>query len=334
MLRQIEHHVLQNTLANGAKAARARAMLDRLVRDGAQRFGREHEFGILELEHAHVLLHQRVLRVGKNVHQVVFGKLVERANHRNAAHKFGNHAELVQVFGQHLFEKLCFGVLFRLRHIAREADALLAHTLADDIGQTNERAAQNEQDVRGIDMDELLLRVLATALWRNARLSTLDDLEQCLLNTLARHVARDGKVFSFAGDLVDLVDIDDADLSALDIEIGRGNELQQNILDVFAHVARFGKRGGVGDGKRNLQRARERLREQRFARTRGAQKHDVALSKLDVVVIRLGAEADTLVVVVYGNRKRALGGLLANNMLAQAIEKLMRRGQCGENFGR
>ena len=43
VLRQIEHHVLQNTLANGAKAARARAMLDRLVRDGAQRFWREHE---------------------------------------------------------------------------------------------------------------------------------------------------------------------------------------------------------------------------------------------------------------------------------------------------
>ena len=76
------------------------------------------------------------------------------------------------------------------------------------------------------------------------------------------------------------------------------------------------------------------MREQRFARTRGAQKHDVALSEFNVVVIRLGAEADALVVVVYGNRKRALGGLLANDMLAQAIEKLMRRGQRGENLGR
>ena len=230
---------------------------------------------------------------------------------------------------------LCFGVRFSYcGSIAREADALLAHTLADDIGQTHERAAQNEQDIRGVDMNELLLRMLATALRRNTRLGTLDNLEQRLLNALARHVTRDGEIFGFTGDLVDLVDIDDANLSALDIEIGRGNELQQNILDVFAHVARFGKRGGVGDGERNLQRARERLRKQRFARTRGAQKHDVALSKLDVVVIRLSAETDTLVVVVNGNRKRALGGLLANNMLAQAIEKLMRRGQRGENLGR
>jgi len=38
----------------------------------------------------------------------------------------------------------------------------------------------------------------------------------------------------------------------------------ENVLDVLAHVARFGQRGGVGDRERHVQDAREGLREQRL----------------------------------------------------------------------
>jgi hypothetical protein len=74
--------------------------------------------------------------------------------------------------------------------------------------------AADEQDVRGVDLQELLLGVLAAALGRHVGHRALDDLQQGLLHALARHVARDGRVLALARDLVDLVDVDDAALVA------------------------------------------------------------------------------------------------------------------------
>ena len=48
----------------------------------------------------------------------------------------------------------------------------------------------------------------------------LDDLEERLLDALAGHVAGDGEVLGLAGDLVDLVDVDDADLGPGHVEVG------------------------------------------------------------------------------------------------------------------
>ena len=195
----------------------------------------------------------------------------------------------------------------------------------------SERAAQDEQDVRGVDMDELLLRVLAAALRRHAGLRALHDLQQRLLHALARHVARDGQVLGLAGHLVDLVDVDDADLGARDIEVGRGHELEQDVLHILAHVARLGEGGGVGDGERHAQRAGQRLRKQRLARARGTQKHDVALRQLHVTVYGVRAQADALVVVVHRHRQRALRLLLTHHVLGELGVQLVGRGQVGQH---
>src|SRR3546814_4715610 len=82
--------------------------------------------------------------------------------------------------------------------------------LLDDLVEACERSADDEQDVAGVDLQELLLRMLAPALRRHAGHGALDQLEQRLLHALARHVAGDRRVLTLARDLVDLVDLDDA----------------------------------------------------------------------------------------------------------------------------
>jgi hypothetical protein len=62
--------------------------------------------------------------------------------------------------------------------------------------------------------------VLAAALGRHVRHRALDDLEQRLLHALTRHVAGDRGVLALAGDLVDLVDVDDALGGPLDVVLG------------------------------------------------------------------------------------------------------------------
>ena len=86
-----------------------------------------------------------------------------------------------------------------------------------------EGAAADEQDVGRVDLEELLLRMLAAALGRHRCGGALDDLEQRLLYAFAAHVARDGRVVAaLARRLVDLVDVDDAFFRAVN-EIGRAH---------------------------------------------------------------------------------------------------------------
>ena len=119
-----------------------------------------------------------------------------------------------------------------------EADALGTRPRLDDLLQAGEGAAHDEQHVRRVDLDELLVRVLAAALRRDRGRRALQDLQQGLLDALAGDVAGDRRVFALAGDLVDLVDVDDPGLGLLDVVVGRLDQLQQDVLDVLADVAR------------------------------------------------------------------------------------------------
>ena len=224
-------------------------------------------------------------------------------------------------------------MLFALRELGGEAKAALADALPDDVGQAHERAAQDEQDVSRVDVDKLLLGVLAPALRRHGGLGALDNLQKRLLNALAGHVARDGEVLGLAGDLVDLVDVDDADLRARDVEIRCGDQLQQDVLHVLADISRLGERRRVGDGEGNAQRARERLGEKRLAGARGAQKHDVALRELNVAFLGLRLHADALVVVVHGDGQGALCVFLPHHVLGELGVELVRRGQIAQDLG-
>ena len=67
--------------------------------------------------------------------------------------------------------------------------------------------------------------MLAAAGGRNAGHRALKNLKQRLLNPLARDIAGNGEVLGLAGDLVDLVHVDNADLCALNIAIGGVDEL-------------------------------------------------------------------------------------------------------------
>src|SRR5439155_23909798 len=100
------------------------------------------------------------------------------------------------------------------------ADGVLADAAGDDLVETGEGAAADEEDVRRVDREELLVRVLATTLRGHGSDRPLEDLEECLLHALTRDIARDRRVVGLARDLVDLVDVDDPRLGLLDVEVG------------------------------------------------------------------------------------------------------------------
>ena len=74
-----------------------------------------------------------------------------------------------------------------------------------------------------------------------------------LLYAFTGYITGDGDVVRGLADLVDFIDVDDAALCGVEIVVGGLQQLQQEVFDVFADIARFGERGGIADGEGDLQ---------------------------------------------------------------------------------
>ena len=188
---------------------------------------------------------------------------------------------LDQVLGHDLGEVVGGVDLGLGAHLGAEAQPALADAVGDDLLQTGERTGHDEQHVGRVDLDELLVRVLAAALRRHRRLGALQDLQQRLLHAFTGDVAGDRRVLALAGDLVDLVDVDDAGLGALDVVVGGLDQFEQNVLHVFTDIAGLGQRGGVGDRERDVEHLGQGLGQVGLAAAGGPQHQDVGLGQLD-----------------------------------------------------
>ena len=200
--------------------------------------------------------------------------------------------------------------------VGAEADALLVHALFDDLLQTVEGTAADEEDVLGVHLDELLVGVLPAALGRHVGHRALHDLQQCLLHALTGNIPGDGGVLALAGDLVDLIHVDDAPLGPLHVEVGGLQQPQQDVLHVIAHVAGLSEGGSIGDGEGHLQDTGQGLGKEGLAGAGGAQHQDVALLQLHILV---AAEENALIVVVNRHGQGHFRLILADDVLIQHV---------------
>src|ERR1019366_5408946 len=144
---------------------------------------------------------------------------MDRRHHWQAADEPWDQPILDQVLRQAVLKDLTLVALLLGLDRRPEADALMTDSALDHAVQIRERAAADEEHVGRVDREELLVRVLAPALRRYRGGGPLEDLQQRLLDTLARYVPRDRRVVGLARDLVDLVDVDDPGLGLLDVVV-------------------------------------------------------------------------------------------------------------------
>ena len=117
-----------------------------------------------------------------------------------------------------------------------ESDGFRILSRLDDLLESFECTAADKEDIRRINLNKLLMRTLSSALRRNGSYSSLQDFQQCLLYTLAGNISCDRSVFRFSCDFIDLIDVDDSVLSALDIIVCCLNEAEQNVFYVLADI--------------------------------------------------------------------------------------------------
>ena len=299
-------------------------MLDRRLGDRLERVFSEHQFHAVHREVALVLLDQRVLRLSQDPHQ---RRRIERGqadDHRQAADELGDQAELEQVVVGDMCEQL---VQLRPAEcaVSLEADThvVAGQALFDVRFEPFERPTTDEEDVRRVDLEEILVRMLSPTLRWHVGDAALDDLEQRLLDAFTGDITGDARVVALTRNLVDLVDVDDPAFGLCNVEVRRLDQVEEDVLDIFANVARFREGRRVGDRERHVEHLRERLCKVGFAYASGPDEQDVRLLQLDVV---LNGGADALVVVVDRHREHLFGLLLANDVFLQVVVDDLRRG--------
>src|SRR5215471_13890212 len=263
--RKLEHHVEQRGLDDRAEPAGTGLALERAVGDLPHCVVGEDELDVVVAEEALVLLHERVLRLLEDLDEVLAPQLVHGGDDREPADELRDQPEVEEILRHDVHEQLRRLDVVLRADVGTETDSVLADAARDDLVDAGEGAAANEEDVGRVDREELLVRVLTSALRRHRGHRPLEDLEERLLDALARHVARDRRVVRLARDLVDLVDVDDPGLGLLDVEVRGLDQLEEDVLDVLADVSGFGQRRSVGDGERDVEDPSECLRKQRLA---------------------------------------------------------------------
>ena len=102
MIHQVEHQFFENH----AQAASPDLTMECLAGDGANRFRAEAQPHIFILEHALILLHNRVPRLDEYLHQRSLVQFIQNSNDWQTADKFRNQTEFDQVLGLGLAQKL------------------------------------------------------------------------------------------------------------------------------------------------------------------------------------------------------------------------------------
>ena len=159
--REVVHHVQEDLFEDRAEPTGPRGAQQGLLGDGLQGVLGELQLDVVEHEGPLVLAYERVLRLNQDTDEGVFVEVAHRAHHRQPTDELGDQAELDEVLGQDVAQDFGVVALGAVGDLGAKADALAPDAALDDLVEPGERAAADEEDVRRVDLDELLVRVLA-----------------------------------------------------------------------------------------------------------------------------------------------------------------------------
>ena len=285
------------------------------MRDLMQCFVFDRQLHAVHREQGTVLLLEGVLRLPENTDECLLVELIQRDDDRYTADQLRDQSELHEILGHDIFEDLSdIFLLLGLAELRPETDGFRLHPALYDLIHSDERAAANEKDLRRVDLDHLLLGMLAASLRGNRCDRPLDDLEQRLLNALTGYVAGNGRIFGLSSDFVDLINIDDTLLRPLKVKIRSLDELEKNVLNILTDVTGLRECRRVRDRERDIQKPCERLRKKRLAGTGRSQHHDIGFLKLHIDLFRC---EQSLIMIVDRNGEDLLCLLLTDDILIE-----------------
>ena len=156
--------------------------------------------------------------------------------------------------------------------------------------------------------------MLSSSLRRNAGNSSLKDLKKSLLYTLSGYITGNGCVFSFSGDLVNLININDSVLCPLNVIVSCLDDLQKDIFHILSYISGFCQGGGISDCKRNVQKAGQSLSQKSFSGTCWAKHQNIAFLKLHIQISCCG---NSFIMIINCHRQSFFCILLSDYIIIQ-----------------
>src|ERR1700730_10971066 len=120
----------------------------------------------LHLEQPLILLHQRVLAIHEDALGCQLVEILKGGQHGQPPDEFGDEAVLQQILRRDLAEDFAGAAVFRRDYLGAEADRARPAARRDDLLEPGEGTAAYEQNIGGVNLQEFLLRMLASALRR------------------------------------------------------------------------------------------------------------------------------------------------------------------------
>jgi hypothetical protein len=118
---------------------------------------REHQIRTVKPDEIPELLDQRSLHGMKTPKEVIHSQFVQRSNHRQSPNQIPDQAERYQIPRRHLPQLSISTYLVIFRQLT-ETQTAPAEPRGDDVLQTDERRAADEQDVRRVEGSDLAPR--------------------------------------------------------------------------------------------------------------------------------------------------------------------------------
>ena len=183
----------------------------------------------------------------KNPGKVFHAQSIERGNHWQPPDDLGDHPEGFEVFWLYLPQQpishlAVFGQLL-------EPEPTPPETLGDDVFEPDEGPSADKQDVGRVEGDAGLHGVLIAARRRHRGDRAFDELQESVLDALPQIFEARATPLN----LVDLIDVDDATLSNLDVTFGCLDQLRQQGFHIISNIACLGQTRGISDDQRDVQ---------------------------------------------------------------------------------
>ena len=140
-----------------SQAPCARFQRDRLFRDLQNGIVGDHEFHVVDPDEFFILFYNRVFRLGHYFHERGFVERVKPHDDRHSSDEFGNKPELRKILRLN-FVDISDRIFLGRFEFPGKAERRTVQTLADDFVKPYERAAADEQNVRGVYSYKILLR--------------------------------------------------------------------------------------------------------------------------------------------------------------------------------
>ena len=177
--------------------------------------------------------------------------MIECRDNGESADELGNHPEGEKVFWFGEADGLA-GRDFYVVGVHRghaEAEGFLSEALLNHFVEPDKCTSTDEKNFFCADLNVFLLWVFPAALGGDIADRSFENFQESLLDAFAANVASDGDIVGFSADLINFVDINDADFGTFDIILSGLEEAEDDIFDIFANVASFRKGGGISDGE-------------------------------------------------------------------------------------